>query len=103
MSHASSSRSGMLTRKLGEVFSLVCTLDNSNIAITIRYCNFESALMLRQSVSAHVSLPRPSQVDRQEDMVISAGTCTSEEMLKTLFNIVEAPLKKFFDFDVCVV
>ena len=25
------------------VFSLVCTLGNSNIAITIRHCNFESA------------------------------------------------------------
>ena len=85
MSHTSPPRSGMLTCKFREVFSLVCTLGNSNIAITIRYCKFESALLLKHSVSAHVSLPRPSQVDRQEDMVISAGNCTLE-MLKTLFK-----------------
>ena len=45
MSHASSLRSGMLNRKLSEVFSLVCTLGNSNIAITILHRNFESALV----------------------------------------------------------
>ena len=46
ISHASSPRPRMLNRKLEEVFSLLCTLDNSNIAnITIRHCNFESALM----------------------------------------------------------
>ena len=35
------SRSGMLNRKLGEAFSLMCTFGNSNIAITIRHCNFK--------------------------------------------------------------
>ena len=42
-------RSGLLNCKLGEVFSLVCTLGNSNIAITILHCNFESALVWKQS------------------------------------------------------
>ena len=46
-SHASSSRSRMLKkkRKLGKVFSLACFLGSSNIAITIRCCNFESVLL----------------------------------------------------------
>ena len=43
--HASSPRSGMLNRKLGKIFSLMCTLGNSNIAITIHHCNFKSALV----------------------------------------------------------
>ena len=40
MSHASSPRSGMLNHKLSEVFSLVCTLGNSNTAITIHLLQF---------------------------------------------------------------
>ena len=49
MSHASSPRSGMLNHKLGEVSSLLWTLGNSNIAITIRHCNIESALVWKDS------------------------------------------------------
>ena len=49
MSRASSPRCGMLNRKLGEVFSLVCTLGNSNIAITIRICFRVKAVIDRVS------------------------------------------------------
>ena len=49
-SHASSPHSGMLNRKLGEIFFLVYTLSNSNIAITICHCNFESALVWKHSI-----------------------------------------------------
>ena len=44
-SHTSSPHSGMLNHKLSKIFSLVCTLGNSNIAITVLHCNFESALV----------------------------------------------------------
>ena len=42
---------GMLNPKFGFASSLVCMLRNSNIAITILHCNFESALVWKQSIS----------------------------------------------------
>ena len=48
--HTSSPHSGMLNLKLREIFSLVCTFSNSNIASAIRHCNFESALVWKQSM-----------------------------------------------------
>ena len=47
--YASSPRSGMLNRKSSFASSLVCTLSNSNTAITILHCNFKSALVWKQS------------------------------------------------------
>ena len=46
--------SGMLNRKLREIFSLVCTLGNLNIAITIRQCNLN--LLLCENTQSHLAL-----------------------------------------------
>ena len=55
MSHTSSPRSGMLNHKLSEVFSLVCTLGNSNIAVTVLRCTFESTLVWKHSLKQNGS------------------------------------------------
>ena len=59
-SHACSPRSGMLNHKLRKI-SPVCTLGNSYIAITIRHCNFESALVWKRVYEMLMmpSLPSP--------------------------------------------
>ena len=49
----------MLNRKLGKVSSLVCTLGNSNIAITIRHCKFESVLVWKHLMTAKFDTPPP--------------------------------------------
>ena len=48
------SLSGILNHKLGKVVSLMCRPTLGNIAITIRHCNFESALVWKHSTGPFI-------------------------------------------------
>ena len=79
------SPSGMLNRKLCEVFSLMCTHGNSNIAITIRHCNFQICSRVK-TLYGNYTLPTDLEITEGFDVTSLSCGLTPSEMATPSFH-----------------